>query len=84
MQVLDLELGQQVGRVVVAVHADARDARHPQRLDPRPVEVAEQDHGVDVQLLRHQRRVQRRALVGEREHPHQASSSATASANTSV
>ena len=84
MQVLDLELPQQVRRVVVAVHADARDPRHPQRLDPGPVEVAEQHDGVDVHLARHQRRVQRRALVGEREDAHQPSSSATASAKTSV
>jgi hypothetical protein len=84
MQVIHFQLLEQVGRVVVAVHADARDAGHPQRLDPGPVEIAQQDHGIDVHLLRHQRRIQRRALVGEREHPHQPASSATASPKTSV
>src|SRR6185436_2948874 len=71
--------------IVVAVHADARDpAQHPQGLDPRAVEVAEQHDRVDVHLAGHQRRVQRWPLVGEREHAHQPASSATASAKTSV
>ncbi len=83
MQVVHVELGQQAVRVVVAVHAHARDPQAGERLDPRPVEVAEQDDRVDVQLLGHQRGIERRPLVGEREDAHQASSS-TAAANTSV
>ena len=40
VQVLDLDLAQQVGRVVVAVHADLRDREPGERLDPGAVEVA--------------------------------------------
>ena len=42
----------------------------PQRLDPREVEVAEGEHRLGAHLLRHQRRVHRRSLVGEGEHAH--------------
>jgi hypothetical protein len=66
VQVVDLDLPKQVRRIVVTVHADPRDAHGMgERLDPRAVEVAEADHGRDAQLLGHQRRVERRALVGE-------------------
>ena len=72
MQVLDLDVAQQPGRIVVAVHADPRQPEVGERLDPGAVEVAEADHGVDAELLGHQRRVQRRALVGEGQDAHAA------------
>ena len=71
MQVLDLDLAQQVGLVVVAVHAELRELRAPRSaLDPREVEVAEADDRLHAHLPRHQRRVHRRRLVGESEHAH--------------
>ena len=39
-------------------------------LDPRAVEVAEADDGVDVHLLRHERGVERRRLVRQGEDAH--------------
>ena len=71
VQVLDLELAQQVVGVVVAVDAEARDVERHQRLDPRPIEVTEAEHGVDALLARERRGVERRALVGKREDAHQ-------------
>ena len=55
---------------MVAVHAEPRHAQPAERLDPRAVEVAEADDGVDAHLLGHQRGVERRPLVGEGQHAH--------------
>ena len=70
MEVVDLDLAQQVRRVVVAVDADLRQPHGAQRLDPREVEVAEADDRLHAHPLRHQRRVHGRRLVGESEHAH--------------
>ena len=77
VQVLDLEVAQRVLGVVVAVDAVAGDRERHQRLDPGAVEVAEAEHGVDAHLARHLGRVDRRALVGEREDAHQGRSAAS-------
>ena len=70
VQIVDLDLAQQVLGVVVAVHAELRQRQRPQRLDPRQIQIAEQQHRLGAHLLGHQRRVHRRAFVGEGEHAH--------------
>ena len=71
MQVLHVDLEQQVLGIVVAVDADPRDREQPgERADPRPVEVAEADDGIDAHLLRHERGVERRRLVRQGEDAH--------------
>ena len=58
------------GIVPVVAHPEVGQGDVDQGGDPREVEVAEGEHRLGAHLLRHQRRVHRRWLVGEGEHAH--------------
>ena len=70
MEVADAERRELVLGVVIAVHAQHRDAGARQRGEPRGLEVAERDDDVGTVVGDEARGVGARRLVGEGEEPH--------------